>query len=161
MPQGQQTCAEIQWAIVRLCWMMDPELVAAGLNVSTRTVQRIQSYFDSYGTVPNESNIAAKRDRSSNQHLQDIDLEACILTLTCSNSTLICDVQYLLDTIQKMPDLYLNELQEMMTAETGVWVSCATIWRTLRRKGFTMKKVSAQHLYCVFDFYFSDHTSCG
>ncbi|KIJ04708.1 hypothetical protein PAXINDRAFT_24918, partial [Paxillus involutus ATCC 200175] len=50
--------------------------------------------------------------------------------------------QFLLGTIQKTPDLYLDELREMLATSCGVDVSRATIWRTLRRAGFTMKKVS-------------------
>ena len=77
MPQGRQTCTEIQQAIVRFSRMLDQEHIAAGLNVSTRTVQRVLAHFHAYGTVPNEDNQPAKRDRSNNRHLQDIDVEVC------------------------------------------------------------------------------------
>ncbi|KIK10986.1 hypothetical protein PISMIDRAFT_76308, partial [Pisolithus microcarpus 441] len=50
--------------------------------------------------------------------------------------------QFLLGTIQKAPDLYLDELQEMLVQSCGVEVSRATVWWTLQRAGFTMKKVS-------------------
>ena len=75
MPQGRQTCSEIQWAIVRLSRMLDQEQVSAGLNLSTRTVQRVLAHFHKYGTVPNEDDQPAKRDRSNNRHLRDIDVE--------------------------------------------------------------------------------------
>ncbi|KIJ04808.1 hypothetical protein PAXINDRAFT_41827, partial [Paxillus involutus ATCC 200175] len=45
-------------------------------------------------------------------------------------------------TIEKALDLYLDELQEMLAVSCGVQVTCLTVWRTLRSKGFTMKKVS-------------------
>ena len=51
-------------------------------------------------------------------------------------------LQFLLGVIQKSPDLYLDELKEMLTASSGVEVSHTTIWQALRRAGFTMKKVS-------------------
>jgi len=41
----------------------------------------------------------------------------------------------------KSPNLYLDELQEMMAATSGVRVSRSTVWRTLQRAGYTMKKV--------------------
>ncbi|KAF8550138.1 hypothetical protein OG21DRAFT_1378277, partial [Imleria badia] len=44
--------------------------------------------------------------------------------------------------IQKAPDLYLDELQEMLAMSAGVRISHATVWRTLHRKGFTMKKIT-------------------
>ncbi|KIK76255.1 hypothetical protein PAXRUDRAFT_47541, partial [Paxillus rubicundulus Ve08.2h10] len=49
-------------------------------------------------------------------------------------------LQFLLSTMQKTPDLYLDELQEMLQASCGMEVSCAMAWRTLCRYGFTMKK---------------------
>jgi hypothetical protein len=52
-------------------------------------------------------------------------------------------LQFLLGTIEKAPDLYLDELQEMLVALCGWTVSKSTIWRTLRKTGFTMKKVKS------------------
>jgi transposase len=40
-----------------------------------------------------------------------------------------------------MPDMYLDELRDTLATTCGVKVSDATVWRTLRRAGFTMKKV--------------------
>ncbi|KAF8833631.1 hypothetical protein BDN67DRAFT_865147, partial [Paxillus ammoniavirescens] len=94
--------------------------ISTALNVSNRTIQRVQAYFRAYGTVPNEDNQPEKRDRTSNRHLQD----------------------FLLGTSEKAPDLYLDELQEMLAVSCGVQVARSTVWRTLRSKGFTMKKVS-------------------
>ena len=37
--------------------------------------------------------------------------------------------------------MYLDELQEVFATSSGVEVSHSTVWRTLRRAGFTMKKV--------------------
>ncbi|KAF9220151.1 hypothetical protein BS17DRAFT_715510, partial [Gyrodon lividus] len=50
---------------------------------------------------------------------------------------------FLLGTIQKAPDLYLDELKEMLAVSCGVDVSHMTVWRTLHQAGFTMKKVFA------------------
>ncbi|KIK81072.1 hypothetical protein PAXRUDRAFT_156952, partial [Paxillus rubicundulus Ve08.2h10] len=49
--------------------------------------------------------------------------------------------QCLLGTIEKAPDLYLEELQEMLAASCGCMVSKSTIWHMLHKTGFTMKKV--------------------
>ncbi|KAF8836552.1 hypothetical protein BDN67DRAFT_910971, partial [Paxillus ammoniavirescens] len=49
---------------------------------------------------------------------------------------------FLLGTIKKAPYLYLDELQEMLAVSCGVQVMCLTVWRTLRSKGFTMKKIT-------------------
>ncbi|KAF8555524.1 hypothetical protein OG21DRAFT_1366500, partial [Imleria badia] len=51
-------------------------------------------------------------------------------------------LQFLLGTVKKMPDVYLDELQAMLAASSGVQISSTTIWRTLRNAGFTMKKIT-------------------
>jgi hypothetical protein len=43
--------------------------------------------------------------------------------------------------VEAYPDTYLDELQEMLSINTGVSVSRPTIWRALKEGGFTMKKV--------------------
>jgi len=42
-----------------------------------------------------------------------------------------------------MPDIYLEDLQSQLVVDLGVMVSRKLIWETLRRNGFTMKKVNA------------------
>ena len=49
--------------------------------------------------------------------------------------------QILFGSIKKQPDYYLDELQEIMNTTCGVQVSKATVWHTLHKAGFTMKKV--------------------
>ncbi|KAF9234994.1 hypothetical protein BU15DRAFT_65215 [Melanogaster broomeanus] len=124
MPQGCQTRPEIQWAIVRFSSFIDDERIAMCLNLSTRTVQRVLAHYRSYGTIPNSSRNVVEEDGTENGHLRDVDAE------------------FLLGTIEKSPDLYLDELQEMLATSCGVYVSRATVWRTLRKAGFTMKKMS-------------------
>ena len=51
--------------------------------------------------------------------------------------------KHLFDTLSRMPDLYLDELQLELQETSGVNVSISTIWRTLVKGGFSMKKVSA------------------
>jgi hypothetical protein len=47
-----------------------------------------------------------------------------------------------------MPDLYIDELQEMLAATCRANVSRSTVWRALSRGGFTLKKVSIIVLMC-------------
>ena len=49
--------------------------------------------------------------------------------------------QFLFGTVWQKPDMYLDELQEMLSITCGQNVSRSTIWRMLRDGGFTMKKV--------------------
>lgn len=48
--------------------------------------------------------------------------------------------------VQHTPDIYLEELQEQLELRRGVVISLSTIWKALRRTGYTMKKV---HVLCI------------
>ena len=49
-------------------------------------------------------------------------------------------LQYLESLIERTPDLYLHELKADLEENHGVSVDISTIHRTLRRRGFTLKK---------------------
>jgi transposase len=49
--------------------------------------------------------------------------------------------QFLTGVIRHSPDVYLDELRELLEDKRGCEVSEATLWRSLKRCGFTMKKV--------------------
>ena len=70
-------------------------------------------------------------------------------------------LQFLLGTVEKSPDVYLDELQEMLATSCGVYVSRATVWRTLRKAGFTMKKVTHWHTTNAYTYIFLDVPCCG
>jgi hypothetical protein len=48
--------------------------------------------------------------------------------------------QYLESLIERTPDLYLHELKADLEENRGVSVDTSTVYRTLRRRGFTLKK---------------------
>ncbi|KAJ7352383.1 hypothetical protein DFH08DRAFT_858726 [Mycena albidolilacea] len=50
--------------------------------------------------------------------------------------------QFLQGAIDRTCDTYLDELQEALGAICGVEASQVTIWRTLRRQGYCMKKIT-------------------
>ena len=49
-------------------------------------------------------------------------------------------MQFLQGIVRHSPDAYLDKKQELLEARRGVEVGKATVWRALRRSGFTMKK---------------------
>ena len=55
----------------------------------------------------------------------------------------LTSLQFLLGTIEKVPNLYLDELQEMLVVSCGRTVLKSTIWHTLHKTGFMMKKVKS------------------
>ena len=107
------------------------------------------THFRVHGSVPNPGKDAGQKpeacERVGNRHLRDVDVEVCTTSpVHCRKLKMIhLLLQFLLGTVEKMPDIYLDELQDMLAASSGVQVSRATIWRTLRNAGLTMKKVSS------------------
>ncbi|KIK79175.1 hypothetical protein PAXRUDRAFT_44574, partial [Paxillus rubicundulus Ve08.2h10] len=87
-------------------------------------VRCIILHFHDYRTIPNPENDldTAPKEWRKGQHLCDVN------------------VKFLLGTIEKASDLYLDELQEMLVALGGCTVLESTIWHTLHKTGFTMKK---------------------
>ena len=51
-------------------------------------------------------------------------------------------LQYLLSLVQHTPDIHLSELQQLLKTQRGAPVSKPTIWRSLRRAGYSRKKTS-------------------
>ncbi|KAJ7216207.1 hypothetical protein B0H12DRAFT_990952, partial [Mycena haematopus] len=52
------------------------------------------------------------------------------------------NVAFLQGSVDRTCDMYLDELQESLGAICGAEASQATIWRTLRRQGYRMKKIT-------------------
>jgi hypothetical protein len=50
-------------------------------------------------------------------------------------------LQYIQGALDKSCDAYLDELQESLREACGVDTSTTTIWRALKRSGYSMKKV--------------------
>ncbi|KAJ7115757.1 hypothetical protein C8R44DRAFT_586501, partial [Mycena epipterygia] len=51
---------------------------------------------------------------------------------------------FLQGTVDRTCDTYLDELQESLGAICGAEASQSTIWRTLRRRGYRMKKITCK-----------------
>lgn len=66
------------------------------------------------------------------------------LVLNYLVTTRTCAIKHLFNTLSSTPDLYLDELRLELQERLGVTVSIPTIWRTLRKGGYTMKKVRYQ-----------------
>ncbi|KAJ7720363.1 hypothetical protein B0H16DRAFT_1336110 [Mycena metata] len=54
------------------------------------------------------------------------------------------DVDFLIALVERTPDIYLVEMQAELRDVCNVETSLLTIWRALRRRGFTRKRVRAQ-----------------
>ncbi|KAH8977575.1 Homeodomain-like protein [Lactarius hatsudake] len=60
----------------------------------------------------------------------------------CSGRPRLLDgLDFIEGCIQRQPDMNLQELQTHLLEATGVHVSTVTVWRTMKRLGYTMKTV--------------------
>ncbi|EJD02060.1 Homeodomain-like protein [Fomitiporia mediterranea MF3/22] len=89
-------------------------------DVQQRTIQRILSHWRETGRV--ERDVLHSRGRPR------------ILDYA--------DTEYLLGSVDRRCDLFLLELRDELCNACGKEVSDSTVWRALRRVGFTMKRVS-------------------
>ncbi|KAH9830558.1 uncharacterized protein C8Q71DRAFT_716529 [Rhodofomes roseus] len=105
--------------IVYMLAFLRPKKVARYLGLSTRTVFRVYALWASTGSVMRER-LQDGRPRKLNG----------------------LDAAYLESCVARTPDIYLDELQDMLFEGRQVLVSIATIERTLCRRGWTRKTVS-------------------
>ncbi|KAI0076416.1 hypothetical protein K474DRAFT_1594745 [Panus rudis PR-1116 ss-1] len=92
------------------------KLVSRYTNISVRALKRLLHTYRKTGSV--------------------------IRTPVCNGRPRILDIfEILIACIERRPDMYLTELQEELGEICGTRTSPYTIWRTLRRCGYTLKKV--------------------
>ncbi|KAH7924314.1 hypothetical protein BV22DRAFT_1196045 [Leucogyrophana mollusca] len=126
MARGKALSDDLRGAILNMARLWDIDNIVEFTGCRRRTVERILADYRRKGTVARE-HLAA-------------DLRGLKRSLT------VQDVRFLRGTIQHSPDRYLDELQELLEDRCGVEVSQSTIWRALRRSGFTIKKASINNI---------------
>ena len=84
MPQGQKVSPELQWAIIRLSKMISNDQIAIGLNLSTRTVRHVLSYFNANGNIPYPEEKPTESEKKGSRHLRDVDVEVSAKLVKCS-----------------------------------------------------------------------------
>jgi epoxyqueuosine reductase QueG len=119
------------------------EDIAMYTRISSRKIDDILSTFNKYGIV--KANTCEKAHTYAS--LCDKDIQVC--PIHCSSYDAFSDQQqHLCRTLESTPDLYLDELCQDLELHNGKSVSISTIWRTLRKAGYTMKKVCHDRLLC-------------
>jgi len=121
MVQGRALSPHIHIIIIRLSYILTKQDISVYTGISLRTIERILAYFKKHGA------ISEPERRVTTQRMLAKD-----------------DVATLFEIVKSAPDLYLDELQEVLSMECGQHVSKGTIWKTLTRAGFTMKKITKE-----------------
>jgi transposase len=122
---------------------MSREDIAMYTGVSERKVNSVMSTFNKDGTVK----VYTHQKPRTYSSLCDDDVQVSS-RYPCTQQLFKLGTQHLLRTLDTSPDLYLDELRQDLEFHTGKSVSISTIWRTLHRAGYTMKKVRHNILSC-------------
>ncbi|KAJ7726446.1 Homeodomain-like protein, partial [Mycena maculata] len=121
MTRGKTLSDDLRIVILNMGMTQDIANITRLTGVKRRTVKRIFKDYRDKGTVMREHMYKELRGRK--------------------HSLTVSDTKFLCGLVRHSPDLYLAELQEVLEDRLGVQVHEATLWRSLRRCGFTMKKV--------------------
>ena len=136
MPQGKPISEDIQWIIIRLGADLSPKDVSMYKNVSERKVHAILAHHKKTGEV-----ITPKCENPTlYRKLQEEDLQVFYFILFYCPFYFTDSLQHLYKTVSSTPDVYLDELWLELIETHGVEVGTLTMWRTLVKGGFTMKR---------------------
>ena len=112
------------------------------------TIRRVLKFYEGTGKVmPPEAKSGRPRKLDDN----DVDVSVWIYHCLFSGHILkeLFFLKYLKSCIARSADSYLDELQSQLEDMCHVKVSVSTIWRSLRREGFTMKRVRQSCVYFI------------
>ncbi|KAJ7301733.1 hypothetical protein DFH08DRAFT_640366, partial [Mycena albidolilacea] len=121
MTRGKSLSDDLRGAILNMARTLDVYAICHYTGCKKRTVEGILEDYRKKGTVMRE-------------HLK-LEMRGA------KRSMSIGDIRFITSLVRHSPDVYLDELREQLEDTRGSEVSEATIWRTLKRCGFTMKKV--------------------
>jgi len=97
---------------------MDYKEIAELLCVHVSTVYRVLDRYNEYGTV------VPVLHKSGSMPLLGKPEEFSVI-----------------ESLMAKPEIYLSELQHELFQNTGTWASISTLFRTIRRLGFSRKKL--------------------
>lgn len=138
MVRGRPLSDDLRAAIVHMAHSLDIDSIVHFSGCKKRTVQRVLAEFRDTGT---STRSRLRRQLCGPKRVltrADVGVSRdSLLSRVNSNQ----NEQFLRGTIQHTPDIYLDELRELLKQRCGVDADEVTLWRALKRSGFTMKKV--------------------
>ena len=111
--------------------------ISGYVDLSNWKVWDILGHFKRTGDI----NVPKHEQPTLHESLQDEDIQV-LLMLNCL-ATLTYAMKHLFNTLSSTPDLYLDELWLELQKKHGVSVSISTIWKTLKRGGYSMYNISS------------------
>jgi transposase len=135
--KGKAISEDLAWTIVRMAPLVGLAEIEAYTSVSKAQIKRILARWRTTGSV-NASRDTETRGRP--RHLTPEDVNVCFILIVMMFPNLP-GRQFIQGTVGKKCDTYLDELQESLRDNCGVEASLQTVWRALKRSGYSMKKV--------------------
>jgi transposase len=146
MPRYKALSEDLRWVLVHMYHKRNLTVqdIEKQTSVKARTIQKILKLFHDTGKV-----LPAKRHSSRPFKLNQNNVEVSSKGSTCIITLIFFIVKYVEACVSHSPDAYLDELRTQLEEACGVKVHESTVWRALKRRGFTLKKVSIRAFMLV------------
>lgn len=126
MVRGRPLSDDLRRALLNMTKYLDIPTIHRYTGCPIRTIERLLTDWRKHHTISRD--LTARR-RGGHKHA---------LSRT--------DIHLLLGHLDHSPDLYLDEMRDILGTRAGIEVNKSTIWRALSRRGFTMKKLTRNAL---------------
>ena len=146
MVKGRPLSDDLRKVILNMARHFDVTLIHHYTGCATRSIERLLADWRKNSTIVRD--LTARRRRGKRQILSGtnirVHLTICLIFLSLYWLEIILDSgsQFLHGHLRHSPDIYIDEMKELLESRVGIEVDDSTIWRALRRSGFTMKKVN-------------------
>ena len=139
MPRYKALSEDLCWVLVHMHHKQNLAFQEIERNTGVK-VWRIQNILKLFHDTGKVLLVKQRASRPSKLNQGNIDV-------SCDRCTCILDwnffiAKYIEAFIAHSPDAYLDELRTQLEEVCGVKVHESTVWRALKRRGFTLKKVS-------------------
>ena len=143
MPRGISIPESTCWVVVRMhTCHFSPEQIRLLTEISPRQQRRILKRFRKTDNVLADKNDPRLRGRPRQMMAEDVAVSSWFSLQFAGVNIWWISCKFLQNSINNTCDIYLDELKDSLGMICGKDVSESTIWRTLKRCGYRMKKVS-------------------
>lgn len=139
MPYGVRLSQDLREVVLYMRTMLTNSKIIEYTGLPKTTVNSIIRVYNTTGRIGNSPEPGKKAPPTSRSKLSEGDVD--VSPLYPLYMTLIDWFQYILTVLNNTPAIYLEDIRLMLKG-VGVEVHTSTIWRTLKRRNYSMKTVS-------------------
>jgi transposase len=148
MTRGKPLSDDLRKVILNMGMTRDISTIVELTRLKCRTVERIFQDYRNKGMVMWEH---LYKELHGQKH--SLTVSNTKVKFRCASPKPLSKflLKFLCGLVRHSPDNYLAELQEILEDRLGLEVNESTIWRSLKRCGFIMKKVRLSRMLEMFD----------